>query len=321
VAHLVLLNAGGTISAEAGPGGVLRGSVGPAVLAQSLPSTALPVREVGVYRGLSEDMTYADVSGLLDALSLAVADPEARGVVVAHGTDTLEESAFLADLMHGSDTPVVFTGAQRAPGALGFDGQVNLMDALAVAGSDAGRGLGAVIVFAGRILAARHARKRRTTAPDAFAADGGDIGRVSGGEVQLFARPVRSPPLDFKGLDPTVEIVTAGLGASCRMLNLLVDNGARGVVLQALGRGNVGRPLVEATARAVAAGCVVAVVSRSDEGGVAPEYEAGRRLADAGALFCGRLDAAKARLALACLLAQGLDHDGVAGALKLYGFA
>ncbi len=321
MAHLVLLNAGGTISAEAGPGGVLRGSAGPAVLAQSLPTTALPVREVGVYRGLSEDMSYADVSGLLDALSLATADPEARGVVVAHGTDTLEESAFLADLMHGSDTPVVFTGAQRAPGALGFDGQVNLMDALTVAGSDAGRGLGAVIVFAGRILAARHARKRRTTAPDAFAADGGDIGRVSGGEVQLFARPVRSPSLDFKGLDPTVEIVTAGLGASCRLLDLLVENGARGVVLQALGRGNVGRPLVAATARAVAAGCVVVVVSRSDEGGVAPEYEAGRRLADAGALFCGRLDAAKARLALACLLAQGLDHDGVAAALKLYSFA
>ena len=321
MAHLVLLNAGGTISAEPGPDGALRGGAGPAALLKSLPSTTLPVREVGVYRGLSEDMTYADVSGLLAALAAATADPETRGVVVAHGTDTLEESAFLADLMHGSDTPVVFTGAQRAPGALGFDGQINLMDAFAVAGADAGRGLGAVIVFAGRILAARHARKRRTTAPDAFGADGGDIGRVSGGEVQLFARPVRSPALAFHGLDATVEIVTAGLGASGRILDMLIGQGARGVVLQALGRGNVGKPMVEAVARAVAAGCTVVVVSRSDEGGVAPEYEAGRRLADAGALFCGRLDAAKARLALACLLANGLDTAGVAVALKTYGFA
>jgi L-asparaginase len=281
----------------------------------------LPIREVGVYRGLSEDMTFEDVDRLLASIASAVADPETRGVVVAHGTDTLEESAFLADLMHGADTPVVFTGAQRAPGALGFDGQINLMDAFAVAASDAGRSLGAVIVFAGRILAARHARKRRTTAPDAFAAEGGDIGRVSGGEVQLFARPVRSPPMAFHGLDPTVEIVTAGLGASGRILDMLAGQGARGVVLQALGRGNVGRPLVEATARAVAAGCVVVVVSRSDEGGVAPEYEAGRRLADAGAQFCGRLDAAKARLALACLLASGLDCAGMGAAFKSYGFA
>lgn len=321
MAHLVLLNAGGTISAEAGPGGVLRGGAGPAVLAQGLPDAALPVREIGVYRGLSEDMTFADVSGLLAALAMAVADPQTRGVVVAHGTDTLEESAFLADLMHAADTPVVFTGAQRAPGALGFDGQINLMDALAVAGSEEGRGLGAVIVFAGRILAARLARKRRTTAPDAFAADGGDLGRVAAGAVQLFARPVRSPPMDFHGLDASVEIVTAGLGASGRILDLLTQQGARGVVLQALGRGNVGRPLVEATARATASGCAVLVVSRSDEGGVAPEYEAGRRLADAGAHFCGRLDAAKARLALACLLANGLDSAGVGAALKTYGFS
>ena len=319
--HLVLLNAGGTISAEAAADGVLHGAADPSGLAQGLPASAWPVREIGVYRGLSEDMGFDDVLRLLDAIRAAVADPQVRGVVVAHGTDTLEESAFLADLALEGATPVVFTGAQRAPRAMGFDGRVNLTDALAVAGAESARGLGGVIVFAGRILAARQARKRRTTALDAFEASGGDLGRVAAGQVRLSARPVRSPSLEVRGLDPSVEIVTAGLGASGRALDALADSGARGLVLQALGRGNVGAPLVEAAIRAVTRGCVVVVVSRSDEGGVAPEYEAGRRLADAGVHFCSGLDAAKARLALAALLACGVTPTDMGEALRRYGFA
>jgi L-asparaginase len=91
-------------------------------------------------------------------------------------------------------------------------------------------------------------------------------------------------------------------------------------VLPARGRGPGGGPVAAAGARPPAAGCVVLVVSRSDEGGVAPEYETGRRLQQAGALFCGGLDAAKARLALACLLAAGATRDGVVEAINALGF-
>jgi L-asparaginase len=303
--HLVLLNAGGTISAERGSDGVLH--AGARSLHAELARARLPVREQRVFRGLSEDMTLDDLTRLTRAIHAAVADPQVAGVVVAHGTDTLEESAFLAELTLAADTPVVFTGAQRAPGALGFDGTLNLADALTVAASPEARGLGVLIVFAGRLLAARYARKRRTTAPDAFASTVGDLGRVAGARVQLFARPIRVRALAFHGLATGVEVVTAGLGVGGAALDALVAGGARGVVLQALGRGT-------------AAGCVVLVVSRSDEGGVAPEYETGRRLQQAGALFCGGLDAAKARLALACLLAAGATRDGVVEAINALGF-
>jgi L-asparaginase len=317
--HLVLLNAGGTISAERGPDGVLR--AGGRSLAAALPGLRLPVCEQLVYRGLSEDMTLGDLTRLTYAVHAAVADPDVAGVVVAHGTDTLEESAFLAELTLAGDTPVVFTGAQRAPGAVGFDGTLNLTDALTVAASSEARGLGVLIVFAGRLLAARYARKRRTTAPDAFASTAGDVGRVAGDRMQLFARPLRGRALTFRGLEPDVEVVTAGLGVGGATLDALVARGARGVVLQALGRGNVGGPLAEAVARATAAGCVVLVVSRSDEGGVAPEYETGRRLQEAGALFCGGLDAAKARLTLACLLEDHrASRSSVAEAIWALGF-
>ena len=119
------------------------------------------------------------------------------GVVITTGTDTLEELAMLCAMTYGGDAPIVLTGANRPASAPGADGPANLLDAVALAASPDGAGLGAVVVFGGEILAATSARKVESTGPSAFASPvAGPLGRVVEGRVWLHARPLRHPALD-----------------------------------------------------------------------------------------------------------------------------
>src|SRR6201991_4606254 len=130
-----------------------------------------------------------------------------EGVVITTGTDTLEELAMLGAMTHGGVAPIVFTGANRPASAPGADGPANLLDAVALAASPQGAGLGAVVVFGGEILAAASARKFESTGPSAFASPvAGPLGRVVEGRVWLHARPLGHPPLEPPTIDRTVAI-------------------------------------------------------------------------------------------------------------------
>lgn len=296
MSHILVLDAGGTISSAPGADGALAGG---RALTAALGEAAADLRIERVYAGLSEEMSLAQAGEVVSAALAAAERDEVAGIVVTHGTDTMEETAFLADIHWASAKPIVFTGAQRSPDQPGFDGLGNLRDAFALAQSAEAQGLGAWIVFGGHALPARGAFKRHTSALDGFAHRMG-LGVATG---QALPRRVRPAPLPFGPCDEHVDLIALGLGANGRLIDAAVAGGERGLVLEGLGRGNAGPVVAEAVSRAIEAGMAVAVTSRCAEGEVSPDYATGRRLADAGAVFCDDLSPSQARILLARMLA------------------
>src|SRR4051794_5339467 len=135
------------------------------------------------------------------------------GVVVTHGTDTLEETAMLCDVLHDADAPIVFTGAIRPATAPGADGPANVVDAVSVAAAPAASGLGVLVVFGGEIHHARTVRKTDTTSLVAFSSpQNGPLGRGTEGHPTIWSRLPRNPPLDPPSLEKRVHIVPSSAG-------------------------------------------------------------------------------------------------------------
>ena len=257
-----------------------------------------------------------DVHGEL-ALALAVRVNEhagrkdVAGVVVAHGTDTMEETVYLIDLLLRSESPVVLTGAQRGADERDSDGPRNLRDSVRVAASGEARRRGAMIAFGGEIHAAREVRKTHTSALRAFDSPGyGPIGHVDMGTVVFQRLPERSaPPLTVPDRLASVDLIRLHAGSDARFIRASVETGASAIVLEGTGRGNANDQVVEGVREAVSAGLHVVVCSRCATGRVEPVYGrgGGRDLADAGALFAGDLAGPKARVLLQVALGAGLD--------------
>lgn len=233
-----------------------------------------------------------------------------RGVVVPHGTDTMEESVYLVDRLSGGETPVVFTGAQRSADEQDADGPRNLRDAIRVAASEGARGLGALVVFAGEIHAAREARKVHTSAVRAFESPGyGPVGHVDGEVVSLRRLPRRAPSLPPPARLAQVDLHRLYAGSDGRFVRHSLETGAEGIVLEGTGRGNANEQVVEAVREATTQGIPVVVCSRCATGRVEPVYGrgGGRDLEEAGALFAGDLAGPKARVLLQLALGAELD--------------
>jgi len=239
------------------------------------------------------------------------------GLVITHGTDTIEETAFLLDLVLTSGKPVVLVGAMRTVSDPSWDGPANLLAAVRVAGHPASRGRGVLVAMDEQILPAREARKVHTEAAGSFATpEFGPLGVVDAGAVIYRRAPEPRPSwsdrraaagLRVSAIDTRVELIQAYTGMDDRLLRTLAANGTRGLALVAFGRGNVPPAIMPAIRDAVAAGTLVTVSSRCVAGRVRPRYGypgGGLDLARAGAILAGDLSGAKARLlqmvALAC---------------------
>jgi len=315
--EVTVLAAGGTIAMASGGGPVSPSLDGDALVA-AVPALA----ELSGLEVSSVDTRPSVHFSGADALAIAraaVTEAErGRGVVVTHGTDTLEEVAFLCDLVYGGDAPVVFTGAMRPASAPGADGPANLLDAVWLAGSEAATGLGVLVAFAGEVHAARAVRKADSTALRAFASPRlGPVGRVDEGRVTLFARPPRRPPLSVTAMDAPVDVVTAGLGSEGRTVRVAVDGGAAGLVAVLLGAGHTSPAHLAALEEAAERVPVVATV-RPEHGAILHAtygFPGSERDLRAGPLVCaGALSAAAARIKLMACLGAGLGRDGIAEA-------
>lgn len=305
--HVVVISTGGTIASRWQGDGYAAEAPGQEVLAAGAVPEGVDVRVVDLFNLNSSRLTTAHQLRLLHAVHDALADPSVDGVVVTHGTDTLEESAFFLDLFHGDRRPVVLTGAQKPLDAADGDAAGNLYDALLTAAT--GRDIGAVIVFAGQVFAARGTVKKHTVDPRAFGDPDGlplgrvEFGRVSWGRKRRRPEPLPLPPRDAAA--PRVDIVMHHSDGDTVLLDASLAAGARGLVLVGTGAGNATPQIAQTLAGAVRDGVLVAVSTRVAAGAVAPLYTGGGAvdLVAGGAQLAGTLRPGQARIAvLAALL-------------------
>ena len=241
--------------------------------------------------------------------------PEVDGVVVTHGTDTLEESAYLLARSSVTEKPIVFTGAMRAASDLGWDGPANLVAAVRTAASTEACGQGVLVVIGERIFAGVDVTKAHTHMLDAFESPGlGPLGVVDDGRV-VFRRetPATRTVVLAERLAEPVDIIYTWAGADSRLLDASRRDGL-GVVVAALGRGNVPPAMVAGIERWIEEGKPVVIASRSQRGRVGHTYGypgGGRRLLTAGAIFAGSRRPQQARIDLMLGLGAGLDPAGL----------
>jgi L-asparaginase len=309
VTHIQLLGTGGTIASRdsGGTGSVATDAATDLARAEygELRVTARDVLTTNSYR-----LTLGDLRLIAEATQEALVDRGNDGVVVTHGTDTLEETAFLLDLVHRSPKTVVLTGAQQPADSPAPDGPRNVEEAVLAAASPGLHNSGVLISFDGTVRSARGARKAHTTASSPFQG-GAEVAHMAGDELVVTATPRRHhPPLPLPpaAFDTTrVEIVTAYPGATPDLLDFAVQFGAQAVVLAGTGVGNAGPGFAENVAQAVESGCAVVLSTRVPWGPVVPLYGngGGTDLVAAGAIPSGDLNPFQARILAALLLSHG----------------
>jgi len=239
---------------------------------------------------------------------------EVQGIVIAHGTDTLEETAYLLDRTLDRKVPVAITGAMRTSSDDGWDGPRNLLDAAAVAASDHSAGRGVMVVFNGRIFAGYSAVKTHTTDLDAFTAPhGAPVGRVESGDVRYVNESVRAhrgAPLHPRDLTARIALVPMVVGDDGGMLDLARPS-HDGVVVVAFGSGNVPPGAVPAIARWIEEGKPVVLGTRCPTGVVSPLYAfdgGGARLVAMGAIPAGPRALSQARIELMIAVSAGTAY-------------
>lgn len=237
------------------------------------------------------------------------------GVVITHGTDVLEETAYLLDLTVPGDKPIVLTGAMRAASEVGADGPANLWAAVRVAAEPQARGLGALVVLHDQVHAARFVTKVDTLSTGAFQSPGwGPIGRVEGDRVRIGSR-VQRHVLACPALEERVALLELGIGMEVGPLEDALARGARGVVLEGLGGGRIPPWWLPVIEQAIAAGVTVVVASRCPAGRVWDSYGypgSYGSLRERGCLFADGLNGQKARIRLMVVLGMARQAAEIA---------
>ncbi|WP_088044163.1 asparaginase [Bacillus sp. EAC] len=316
---VVLITTGGTIASK------------PNAQSGKLDSGALSGQEIAEMLNLPNDINII-VDSLFQVPSMHISfnhwiqlkekieeyfnDETVDGVVVTHGTDTLEETAYFLDLTIDDERPVVITGSQRSPGELGTDAFINLRHAIYTASDELTKNVGTVVVFNERIFAAKYVKKEHASNTQGFNVFGfGYLGIIDNDKVHIYQKPVLKDKYRITKEIPQVDIIKCYIEAKGYLVKAAVENGAKGIVLEGVGRGQVSPFMTEEIENAVKDGINVVITTSSEEGEVYPTYDyfgSAYDLVNKGVILGKDYDSKKARIKLSVMLASDNEniHDG-----------
>ena len=314
---IYILATGGTI-AGSGSGALDTSYTSGTVTVDKLIAAVPDINKIATIKGEqisnigSQEMNNEVWFKLANRVNELLTSGKADGVVITHGTDTMEETAYFLNLVVKSDKPIVMVGAMRNSGSLSADGPLNIFNAVNVAMNKEAAGKGVMVVMNDEIHAAREVTKTNTTAVDTFKSpNSGKIGTVFYGNVKFYMNPVRKHTVNsafditkIKEL-PRVDIIYSHSNDNPDFVNLAVKNGAKGIVNAGMGNGNPFPSALEALGEAVKGGVVVVRDSRvgSGETTLNGEVDDGKY----GFLASDNLNAQKARVLLMLALTQTTD--------------
>lgn len=240
------------------------------------------------------------------------------GVVITHGTDTLEETAYLLDLTVKTKKPVVVTGAMRSGSELGYDGPFNLATSICTAISDEAVGRGVLVCFNGELNSASEVTKANSMALNAFRTPNfGPIGIVDNDNVIFYRDANHLEKYDVSEIKKQVALIKCVVDMDSSYIDYLIEKGCGGIVIEALGRGNVPPKMVDGIKKAIELEIPVVVVSRCFEGRVFESYGyegGGKQLKDLGVIFGDTLPGQKARIKLILAINSGMNIHEIARA-------
>ena len=266
----------------------------------------------------SPHMTLETMLKLSEFTTELVEREDIDGVVITHGTDTLEETAYLLDLTVKTKKTVVVTGAMRSGSELGYDGPFNLATSICTAISDEAVGRGVLVCFNGELNSASEVTKANSMALNAFRTPNfGPIGIVDNDNVIFYRDANHLEKYDVSEIKKQVALIKCVVDMDSSYIDYLIEKGCGGIVIEALGRGNVPPKMVEGIKKAIELEIPVVVVSRCFEGRVFESYGyegGGKQLKDLGVIFGDTLPGQKARIKLILAINSGMNIHEVARA-------
>lgn len=314
----IIITTGGTIAMKrsATGGGAVPTLKGDDFLAQ-LPRGGVDLVFQEFTNLPSSHLTAVQALELSRRVEAALRAPDVDGVVITHGTDTLEETAFLLDLTINSPKPVVLTGAMRTTMALGYDGMANLAAAIRVAVAPEAREYGVLVVFDDTIYAASEVQKTHSQANHPFTApSSGPLGRVDSERVWLSHRPAQRQYIPCARVEELVDLIPVTLGSDDRLLRHAIEDGVAGIVIAALGGGRVPPWWLPTITQAVQRRTMVCIATRCGAGTLGDEYGyvgAYHDLKRVGVVFAHNLNGSKARIKMMVALGAARKPEELRG--------
>jgi len=311
---VVIITTGGTIASTKDENGMLiSGQLNGNELAEicQLPSN-IEIIILDVFQLPSMHINISRMQEIKNVIMHTLNDKSVDGIVVTHGTDSLEETAYFLDLTINDSRPIVVTGSQKSPQEVGTDVFSNLKNSISVALNESLIGVGAVVVFNERIYSAKYIKKVHASNLQGFDSLGhGYLGIIDNDVVSLYQKPITRESYSLINPLEKVDIVKCYAGADGYLIDALCLGGVKGVVLEGAGRGQVSPEMVASIEKAIDNYSMTIVLTTStEEGQVHPSYNykgSAYNLVNLGVILGGDYDSKKARIKLAVLLSSNTD--------------
>ncbi len=307
---------GGTIAMEESKeDGLARPALngGELLKAAGISSDEVVIEDFGNYP--SPHIGFNKMFEIFKRIEVLTKDSNINGVVVTHGTDILEETAFFVDCLFSGFKPVVFTGAMKNKSQMGYDGYTNLSNAISVAKNKLSRGYGVTVAMAGEIHAARDVTKTHTSKIETFKSPGkGLLGVIDNDKVIYYRNLRRVMSVRPKKVNAKVSLIKTVSGMNSDFVHYSIRNNYQGIIIEAMGRGNIPPEVAVKLKEAINLNLIVIITSRCPEGRVSPDYGykgGAYDLKKAGAILAGDMSGVKARIRLTTALSAGLDKNAI----------